>query len=64
MRILEKEVEMTEDFKPVMIITLELPLTLENFSIHDSIQDSNFLAAFLKAYKAYDDQQRSAKSGE
>jgi len=56
MRILDKTVQMNENFKPVMLITLELPLTLplENFSL----QDSDFVAAFVEANKAYDDQQK------
>ena len=56
MRILDKAVQMNEEFKPVMLITLELPLTLplENFSL----QDSDFVAAFVEANKAYDDQQK------
>jgi hypothetical protein len=59
MRILDKTVQMNEDFKPVMLITLELPLTLplENFSL----QDSDFVAAFVEANKAYDDQQKVEK---
>jgi hypothetical protein len=59
MRILDKTVQMNENFKPVMLITLELPLTLplENFSL----QDSDFVAAFIEANKAYDDQQKVEK---
>jgi hypothetical protein len=59
MRILDKTVQMNEDFKPVMLITFELPLTLplENFSL----QDENFVAAFIEANKAYDDQQKVEK---
>jgi hypothetical protein len=50
---------MNADFKPVMLITFELPLTLplENFSL----QDSDFVAAFIEANKAYDDQQKVEK---
>ena len=54
MRILDKTVQMNEDFKPVMLITLELPLMLEYFSL----QDGDFLAEFNEANKAYDEQQK------
>jgi len=59
MRILDKAIQMNEEFKPVMLITLELPLALplENFSL----QDSDFVAAFIEANKAYDDQQKVEK---
>ena len=53
MRILDKTVQMNEDFKPVMLITLELPLMMEYFSL----QDGDFLAEFNEANKTYDDQQ-------
>ena len=52
MRILDKTVQMNEDFKPVMLITLELPLTLETFNM----QNDDFVAAFNEADKTYDDQ--------
>jgi hypothetical protein len=50
---------MNEDFKPVMIITFELPLTLplEKFSL----QDSDFVAAFIEANKAYDNNKTTEK---
>jgi len=54
MRILDKTVQMNEDFKPVMLITLELPLMLEYFSL----QDGDFLAEFNEANKTYDNQQK------
>ena len=54
MRILDKTVQMNEDFKPVMLITLELPLMMEYFSL----QDGDFLAEFNEANKAYDEQQK------
>lgn len=57
MRILDKTVQMNEDFKPVMLITLELPLMMEYFSL----QDGDFLAEFNEANKAYDDQQKVEK---
>lgn len=58
-RILDKVVQMNEDFKPVMIITFELPLTLplEKFSL----QDSDFVAAFIEANKVYDNNQTVEK---
>jgi len=54
MRILDKTVQMNEDFKPVMLITLELPLMMEYFSL----QDGDFLAEFNEANKKYDEQQK------
>ena len=57
MRILDKTVQMNEDFKPVMLITLELPLTLETFNM----QNDNFVAAFNEADKTYDNQQTVEK---
>jgi hypothetical protein len=54
MRILDKAVQMNEDFKPVMLVTLELPLTLETFNM----QNDDFVAAFVEANKAYDNQQK------
>ena len=57
MRILDKTVQMNEDFKPVMLITLELPLMMEYFSL----QDGDFLAEFNEANKTYDDQQKVEK---
>ena len=59
MRILDQAFQINEAFQPVIIITLEIPLTLpqENFSL----QDSDFLAAFVEANKAYDDQQKVEK---
>jgi hypothetical protein len=53
MRILDKAIQMNEDFKPVMLITLELPLTLETFNM----QNDDFVAAFNEADKTYDNQQ-------
>jgi hypothetical protein len=53
MRILDKAVEMNEDFNPVLIITLELPLTLQL-----DLEQTKFLPAFIEANKTYDDQQK------
>ena len=61
MRILDKTVQMNEDFKPVMLITLELPLTLPQENFFGPLQDSDFVAAFKEANKAYDDQQKVEK---
>ena len=61
MRILDKAVQMNEDFKPVMLITLELPLTLPLENFFGPLQDSDFVAAFKEANKAYDDQQKVDK---
>lgn len=57
MRILDKAVQMNEEFKPVMLITLELPLMMEYFSVHNA----EFIEAFNEANKAYDDQQKVEK---
>jgi len=35
MRVLDKTVQMNEDFKPVLLITLELPLTLNGGGLHE-----------------------------
>jgi hypothetical protein len=61
MRILDKAVQMNEDFKPVMLITLELPLTLPLENFFGPLQNSDFVAAFAEANKAYDDQQKVEK---
>lgn len=59
MRILDKAVQLNEDFKPVMLITLELPLTLPPKLF--SMQDSDFVSDFIDANKAYDEQQKAEK---
>jgi hypothetical protein len=52
MKVLDKTVQMNEDFKPVMLITLELPLSLNNGI---PIQNDDFMMTFYKAIKAYDE---------
>jgi len=54
MRVLDKTVQMNEDFKPVLLITLELPLTL-NGGFY--MKGKDFMDAFYEAIKAYEDQQ-------
>ena len=58
MRVLDKTVQMNEDFKPVLLITLELPLTLPQENFFGPLQNGDFVAAFNEANKVYDDQQK------
>ena len=58
MRVLDKTVQMNEDFKPVLLITLELPLTLPQENFFGPLQNGDFVAAFVEANKAYDNQQK------
>jgi hypothetical protein len=58
MRVLDKTVQMNEDFKPVILITLELPLTLDN---KFRMKNNDFMAAFYKALETYEDQQTTEK---
>jgi hypothetical protein len=58
MRVLDKTVQMNEDFKPVLLITLELPLTL-NEGVH--MKGKDFMDAFYEAIKVYEDQQATEK---
>ena len=60
MRVLDKTVQMNEDFKPVLLITLELPLEVEKgFRMHNG----DFMAAFYEAIKLYEDQQAAKATG-
>ena len=52
MRVLDKTVQMNEDFQPVLLITLELPLTLNEGFYMTSI---DFMDAFYEAIKTYKD---------
>lgn len=54
MRVLDKTVQMNEDFKPVLLITLELPLTLNGGF---RMKGKDFMDAFYEAIKTYEDQQ-------
>lgn len=55
MRVLDKTVHMNEDFKPVLLITLELPLSL------NKMPNGDFMAEFYEALDAYKDQQTAEK---
>lgn len=57
MRVLDKTVQMNEDFKPVLLITLELPLTLGE----SKMQSGDFMAAFYEAIEVYENQQAAEK---
>jgi len=57
MRVLDKTVQMNEDFKPVLLITLELPLTLGE----SKMQNGDFMAAFYEAIEVYENQQAAEK---
>jgi hypothetical protein len=61
MRILDKAVQMNEEFKPVMLITLELPLTLPQENFFGPLQNGDFVSAFDEANKTYDKQQKVEK---
>ena len=58
MRVLDKTVQMNEDFKPVLLITLELPLTLNGGF---RMKGKDFMDAFYEAIKVYEDQQTAEK---
>jgi hypothetical protein len=53
MRVLDKTVQMNEDFQPVLLITLELPLTL-NKGFY--MKGKDFMDAFYEAIKTYEDE--------
>ena len=54
MRVLDKTVQMNEDFKPVLLITLELPLTLDGGFY---MKGDDFMNSLYEAIKAYEDKQ-------
>ena len=58
MRVLDKTVQMNEDFKPVLLITLELPLTLNGGF---RMKGKDFMDALYEAIKVYEDQQTTEK---
>jgi len=58
MRVLDKTVQMNEDFKPVLLITLELSLTLNGGF---RMKGKDFMDAFYEAIKTYEDQQTAEK---
>ena len=58
MRVLDKTVQVNEDFKPVLLITLELPLTLNGGF---RMKGKDFMDAFYEAIKVYEDQQTAEK---
>lgn len=53
MRVLDKTVRMNEDFQPVLLITLELPLTL-NKGFY--MKGKDFMDALYEAIKTYEDE--------
>ena len=59
MRVLDKTVQMNEDFNPVVLITLELPLTLNGGF---RMKGKDFMDAFYEAIKVYEDQQVAEKT--
>ena len=59
MRGLDKTVQMNEDFNPVLLITLELPLTLNGGF---RMKGKDFMDAFYEAIKVYEDQQVAEKT--
>jgi hypothetical protein len=59
MRVLDKTVQMNEDFNPVLLITLELPLTLSGGF---RMKGKDFMDAFYEAIKVYEDQQVAEKT--
>lgn len=61
MRVIDKTVQMNEDFKPVLLITLELPLTL-NGGFY--MKGKDFMDALYEAIKVYEDQQAGEKKDE
>jgi hypothetical protein len=46
---------MNEDFKPVLLITVELPLTLDGGFY---MKGRDFMDSFYEAIKKYEDQQK------
>ena len=60
MKVLDKTVQMNEEFKPVLLITLELPLTLDGGFY---MKGSEFMNSLYEAIKTYEDQQ-TVKEGE
>ena len=60
MRVLDKTVQLNENLKPVLRITLELPLEVnKGFRMHNG----DFMAAFYEAIKMYEDQQTAKQQG-
>ena len=59
MRVLDKIVQVNEDLKPVLLITLELPLTLNGGF---RMKGKDFMDAFYEAIKVYEDQQMVEKT--
>lgn len=56
MRVLDKSVGMDEDRRPVLLITLELPLEVDTgFRMFNG----DFMAAFYKALETYEDEERN-----
>lgn len=60
MRVLDKTVQMNEDFKPVLLITLELPLEVGNGFY---MKGKQFMDQFYEAIKLYEDEQTAKATG-
>ena len=64
MRVLDKTVQMNEDFKPVLLITLELPLTLRGgFHIKNKEFMDQLCHQFYEAIELYEDEQTAKATG-
>lgn len=58
MRVLDKTVQMNEEFKPVLLITLELPLIIDGGFY---MNGSKFMNSLYEAIKTYEDQPMAKK---
>ena len=61
MRVLDRAVQINEDFKPVLLITLELPLTLSEGFLMTGVE---FKDQFYEAIKLHEDQQIAKAIGD
>ena len=62
MRVLDKTVQINEDMRPVLLITIELPLSLGGDGFRAT--DREFMASLINAIKAYEDKQLVEKKDE
>ncbi len=53
MRVVKKEVKLSDNFKPVLLITLEFPLSLETGL---TINGKDFMQEFYEELKKYEDE--------
>jgi hypothetical protein len=56
MRVLDKHVELNENFGPVLLITIELPLSLGGDGFR--VTNREFMESLIKAIKEYEDRER------